>query len=202
MNRKVEDLVPEFVREAFAESALTESELRKVTEVATLLGRVGMSEPRPSGISRLMGAALDGSMRYAPFFDKLAALFDLGVDEVARIMTRSLSDAAWVPGPSPGVRLFHLEGGPAVAAADVGLVRMDAGLVWPHHRHHGVERALILEGGYRESTGRVFVAGDLHEMQATTEHDFKVLDERPLLLAVVLTGKIEFRGSKGAPLDW
>jgi anti-sigma factor ChrR (cupin superfamily) len=68
---------------------------------------------------------------------------------------------------------------------------MPASFEWPRHRHTGQERVLILEGAYRDSSGRLYRAGDIHEMGADTEHGFTVLPDSPLLLALVLHGQIE-----------
>jgi hypothetical protein len=174
MSRK--ELPTEAVRVALAE-ALAES--------------VGSEAPPPALRSRLLAAATTGPMRHAPFFDELARLFDLGVDAVVRILERAGSDAEWEPGPHPAVRLFHLEPGPSLATADAGFVRMPASFEWPAHRHTAVERVLILEGGYRDSEGRIYRPGDIHEMGPETEHSFTTLPESPLLLALVLHGKIE-----------
>jgi hypothetical protein len=147
--------------------------------------------PPPALKNRLLAAATAGPMRHAPFFDELARLFDLGVDAVVRILESAGSESRWEPGPHPAIRLFHLEPGPSLATADAGFVRMPASFEWPAHRHTGMERALILEGGYRESGGRVYRAGDIHEMGPNSEHGFVVLPDAPLLLALVLHGRIE-----------
>jgi hypothetical protein len=170
------DVPPEAVRQALAD-ALAESLPREAPSAALR--------------SRLLAAATTGPMRHAPFFDELARLFDLGVDAVVRILERAGSDSEWEPGPHPAVRLFHLQPGPSLAAADAGFVRMPASFEWPAHRHTAVERVLILEGGYRESGGRMYRPGDIHEMGPGTEHSFTTLPDSPLLLALVLHGKIE-----------
>ncbi len=171
------DLPPDLVRVALAE---------------TLGDSLGAETPAPSLRSRLLAAATTGPMRHAPFFDELARLFDLGVDAVVRILERAGSESEWEPGPHPLIRLFHLEPGPSLATADAGFVRMPASFEWPRHRHTGgKERVLILEGAYRDSSGRVYRAGDIHEMGPDTEHSFTVLPDSPLLLALVLHGQID-----------
>jgi hypothetical protein len=170
------DLSPDLVREALAE---------------TLAESLGAEAAPPALRSRLLSAATTGPMRHAPFFDELARLFDLGVDAVVRILENAGNESSWEPGPHPALRLVHLEPGPSLAAADAGFVRMPASFDWPSHRHTGVERVLILEGGYRESGGRVYRAGDTHEMGPNTEHSFTVLPDSPLLLALVLHGEIQ-----------
>jgi quercetin dioxygenase-like cupin family protein len=157
----------------------------------TLAESLGPEAPPPALKGRLLAAATTGPMRHAPFFDELARLFDLGVDAVVRILESAGSESRWEPGPHPAIRLFHLEPGPALAGADAGFVRMPASFEWPSHRHTGTERVLILEGAYRETGGRIYRAGDIHEMGPNTEHGFTVLPDSPLLLALVLYGEIQ-----------
>jgi putative transcriptional regulator len=170
------DIDPDVVREALA-SQFAES--------------LGSEAPPPLLRQRLLAAATTGPMRHAPFFDELGRLFDLGVDAVVRVLERAGIASEWQPGPHPSIRLFHLEPGPSLAAADAGFVRMPASFAWPAHRHTAAERVLILEGGYRDSSGRVYLPGDVHEMAANTEHSFTVLPEKELLFALVLHGQIE-----------
>jgi len=101
-----------------------------------------------------------------------------------------LSDApeSWGPGPLPGVELMHFAGGPRVATADTGFVRVPPHFEFPSHRHLGEERVLIISGGYREDTGRLFGPGDLHVMQPDTTHAYTVLPEGCLLALVLYTG--------------
>ena len=94
----------------------------------------------------------------------------------------------------PGLMLMHFDGGPRCAAADVGLVRLDPGFVLPPHRHRALETAMILEGGYREDTGRAYLPGDVHRMAAGTVHSYRAFDDRPCLLALLLFESVEFLG--------
>jgi len=190
MNRQ--HALPEFVREALAAEGLSPGDERAAeTTLVALTESLGAETPPPALKSRLLAAATRGPMRFAPFFDELGRLFDLGVDAVVRVLERAGSESEWETGPHPLIRVFHLEPGPSLATADAGFVRMPAGFVWPSHRHSAKERVLILEGGYTESGGRVYRAGDIHEMTAATEHAFTVLPDGPLMLALVLHGDIE-----------
>jgi quercetin dioxygenase-like cupin family protein len=149
---------------------------------------------------RLLGTIARPRLRYAPFYDALQVLFDLNDSELSNIFERAESRSEWLAAPIPGVWLLHLQGGPRAAGADSGLVRIRAGAVFPEHRHRGVERALVLEGGYRDMpSGRVFRAGDAHEMAAGSAHFYVASEERDLLLAVSVVGGVEVGG---APLDW
>jgi hypothetical protein len=185
---KRRDDLPEFIRDALADEPRHEH----LDAVLVALAESVETETPPSMLkNRLLAAATAGPMRFAPFFDELARLFDLGIDAVVRVLERAGSESEWEPGPHPAVRLMHLAAGPLLAGADAGLVRMPASFEWGMHRHQGLERVLILEGGYRDSGGRVYRPGDVHEMGAGTEHSFTVLPDGPLLLALVLNGELE-----------
>jgi putative transcriptional regulator len=191
MNRK--GALPEFIDDAVsAEGDRTPSEARQLEDVLVALAASGGIEAAPPTLkARLLAAVTAGPTRFAPFFDDLAHLFQLGVDAVVRMLERAGIESEWEAGPHPSIRVFHLEPGLSLATADAGLVRMPANFAWPVHRHSGPEKVLILEGGYRDSSGRVYRAGDVHEMAAGTEHSFVVLADSPLLFALVLHAPIE-----------
>ena len=194
MSQDERDAWPPFVREALGEvdgppgGAFSRGIDRAMVAIATV---VPPEAPARSSRSRLLTAATAGPMRHAPFFERLSNLFDLSRDAIVRVLHQAASESSWEAGPHPSVRVLHFQGGPAVAGADTGLVRMPPDFVWPSHRHEGVERALILEGQYVESGGRTYRAGDIHEMGPGSVHSFTVPPGTPLLLAVVLTGGIE-----------
>jgi putative transcriptional regulator len=191
MNR--EELLPEFIDDALeAEHAPGLGNAQNLEAVlSALAASAGLDTPPPALRARLLASATTGPTRFSPFFDQLANFFELGIDGVVRILQRAGLESEWEAGPHPSIRVFHLEPGPSLAAADAGLVRMSAGFEWPGHRHSAPEKVLVLEGGYRDSSGRVYRAGDVHEMAAGTEHGFAVLPESPLLFALVLHGPIE-----------
>jgi quercetin dioxygenase-like cupin family protein len=144
---------------------------------------------------RLLSTVARPRLRFAPLFGALNALFDWGDAELAGIFERAAAPGAWVQSPIPGTELMHLVGGPRVANADNGLVRIEAGRRFPTHRHLGTERVLVLEGGYRdEQSGRLYLAGDLHEMPEGSAHAYVALPERQLLLAVSVVGGVDVEG--------
>ena len=185
--------LPPFVREALGDDGTSDEALALEIDRAlvAMAGALPREVPGPSSHSRLLAAVDKGPMRHAPFFERLAQLFDLSRDSIVRLLHEAASETAWEAGPHPSVRVHHLQGGPAVAGADTGLVRMPADFVWPSHRHGGVERVLILEGQYVESGGRLYRPGDLHEMRPGSVHSFTVTPGTPLLLAVSLSGGLE-----------
>lgn len=189
MKRPLEPPLPEFVREVLARD---ERDLASDRLLAESLSVLGPARPAPisTGRARLLDAVRLPPLRYAPFFDRLSALFDLTVEEVTAVLSRSTDEEAWERA-MPGVKLLHFQGGPKTAGSDCGLVEVEAGLAFPQHRHLGVERALILEGGYRDDSGRLFQAGDLAVMDSGTSHAYVVLPDGPLLFALLLEHGLE-----------
>jgi quercetin dioxygenase-like cupin family protein len=161
--------------------------------LADLVAPVG---PPPQLLrERLLASVARPRLRYAPLFAKLKDLFDLGDTALADLFERAESEDQWTVSQVPATRLLHLEGGPRVAGADNGLVRIEAGARFPQHRHLGLERVLVLEGAYRDETdGQVYRAGDLHEMQAGSAHAYVALPDRSLLLAVSVVNGVDVDG--------
>lgn len=144
---------------------------------------------------RLLATVVRPRLRFAPLFGALCELFDLGDTDLAGLFERAASPNAWQSSAVPGTELLHLQGGPRVALADNGLVRVAAGARFPTHRHLGLERVLVLDGGYRdEPSGRLYLPGDWQEMPAETTHAYTALPERPLLFAVSLVAGVDVEG--------
>lgn len=139
--------------------------------------------------ARLMGSVAED--RYAPFLHRLAALTGLSAAE-ARAILRRISDP-WEQSPWAGCELIHLQGGPATAGADTGLVRLQPGCRFPLHRHPA-EHVLILQGALQEAAdgaggGAIRKAGDQFSLSGA--HTFTALPGEPLIYAVVVYG-VEF----------
>jgi anti-sigma factor ChrR (cupin superfamily) len=132
-------------------------------------------------------------LRYAPFYRRLGEVWDLPVEAVVSVLERARSPEAWRKTALPGLRLLDVEGGERVHGADVHLVRFSPGMRFPKHRHPGDEALFVLEGSYRDSSGRVVGPGDLHAMPAGSEHGFVVARSEPCVAASVQRGR-EFTG--------
>jgi anti-sigma factor ChrR (cupin superfamily) len=146
-------------------------------------------QPQQSdGLARLLQAVAEPPLRYAPFFDRLARLWDLDEPAVVRVLERSRDARAWRRGPLPGVRWISVRGGPKTAGLSVYLARFAPGLRFPRHRHPGPETVLVLEGGYSDSSGRVVSAGDIQEMAAGSEHALSVDGDATCIVAVRQSG--------------
>ena len=187
--KRLPELLPEFAREALDPASSDEQAdgANALIQLAELLPPV---EPSATARSRLLAAVSAPPLRHAPFFDRLSSFLDLPLERVEEILAKVFDRAHWEPAPLPGVQLMHFSGGPAVAQADVGLVRIEPDYRFPRHRHKGEERLFVLEGGYLDESGKKYEPGDIHVMQAGTTHDYTVL-RGGLLAALVLYEGIE-----------
>jgi quercetin dioxygenase-like cupin family protein len=166
-------------------------------EVASLLAlAVEPIEPPPALRARLL-AELGGRERFAPFVDRVAALFDLAAERVRVILERFDRDDGWTV-MFPGAAFSDLEGGPALGEATAGLVRIGAGLSFPPHVHIGEERVLVLQGAFEDDSGQRVRAGQLTVMPHGSKHSFRVVSEQELLYVVVVN-QIEFEDGTRAP---
>lgn len=187
MTRDTEDL-PSFVREAFEADRPSFAELADA--LASLVAQASQFAPDPRGISSEVECL---PLRYAPFYAGLATLWDLPEPEVMRTLARAADPARWKRAALPGVRSFDVIAGPRLAGARVSLTRFRRGLHFPRHFHDGPEALFVLEGRYRDESGRWVGPGELHEMAAGTEHSVRVDPGEPCTAAVVEFG-IHFTG--------
>ncbi|MFO7565420.1 MAG: cupin domain-containing protein [Enhygromyxa sp.] len=182
------------------EGLLDEDLLAVDPEAASLLALAlepsELIDPPPALRARLL-AELDGRERFAPFVDRIAALFDLAAERVRDVLQRFDTHEGWTP-MYPGAAYFDLEGGPALGEATAGLVRIGAGLGFPSHQHIGEERVLVLQGAFEDDAGRRVQAGQLTVMPDGSKHGFRVVSTQELLYVVVV-GQIEFEDGTRAP---
>ncbi len=186
--------LPEIVAEVL--DSPTPEEQRVLAELfAVLASAAGRAEPRPRVRERLLEAVSRSPERWAPFGGRLSKLFDLSLEKVTEVLASLDDPSAWESGPIPGVSLLHFEGGPGVASADNGFVKLAPGTHFPEHRHVGTERILLVQGAYVATDGRTYRAGDEHPMEAGTTHSYVVTDDGPCIFAVTLSAGIEVGGA-------
>jgi len=149
--------------------------------------------PVALGANRLLAAVETLPLRYAPFFDALATLWDMSEPEVVRTLREAGNPSTWRRAALPGVRLVTVTPGPRLRGAEVRLVRFRPGLRFPRHRHDGPESLLVLEGRYQDETGRTVGPGERHEMPAGSEHALRVEWGEPCVVATVQFG-MQFTG--------
>lgn len=135
--------------------------------------------------------ALAETHRFDDLEPEVASLLDLDADAAGRLLLDLDTEAVWEPGPHEHCQLFHVTGGPRVADAVTGFVRIAPASGFPEHEHLGPESVLVLQGAFRDADGRVVVAGELARMPAGSTHAFEVVGELPLLyLAVIQRGVV------------
>ncbi|MBK8260744.1 MAG: cupin domain-containing protein [Nannocystis sp.] len=156
------------------------------------LEALALALPRPAPRSelwdRLIASVSAAEGRFAPFVDRLAAMIDVDAARAAALLGSIAAPEGWSPALGPGIALMHLEGGAAVAGADVGFVRVEAGGAFPRHRHLGGEQVLILQGSLVEEDGSIAGAGAVISMSPQTTHAFVAGPEQALIYAVVVYG--------------
>jgi putative transcriptional regulator len=164
---------------------------------ADLLDEQGLgAEPvaAPPALRSAVLGTVAAATKLSGFTERLSAFFDLARGPAGELI-REASGAAdgWESPPVlPGVRLFHLTGGPRVAAADCGLVRIEPGARFPRHRHAGDEWSFVLAGeAEEEETGARWIPGDLVHRTSGTAHAYRVVSPEPLVFAVVLYGGLQ-----------
>ncbi len=144
----------------------------------------GPDEAPPEGL-RASILEVAGRDRFAPLVERLGALFDVAVETARDYLGRLTDPEGWVD-LLPGITYLDLEGGPAAAGGRVGLVKMDEGARFPVHRHVGVERVFVLQGGVKDASGDEAWAGDIVEMPDGSEHWFEAMGPDGLIYAVVV----------------
>lgn len=147
-------------------------------------------EPSTTIRARVLAAAAANG-RLAAFAEAVVRLFEVPREKALALLDAVDAADAWEPGPVPGLSLMHLKGGPALAAADTGLVRFPAGMPWPLHKHLGEELMLILEGGLVDDHGQAFGPGDVLQMPPGSLHAFDIRPDRDCVAAVVVHEGIE-----------
>jgi putative transcriptional regulator len=137
------------------------------------VGRIAEVAPL-GGLEKVLSRARSGRLAY--FTQAVATLFDLSTEAAAALLERAARDEGWEEGPGPGVQLLTVNPGPKVPEALTALVKVAPGATFPMHPHFGPERVLVLEGGYRDSTGVEVWRGESQDMAPDSEHDFVAFD--------------------------
>jgi len=192
-------LLPEYVLGALSdeERAEVEAELERSPELRAEVSAieegfsslaVALSPVKPSpNVKRRLLEAIAGKERYMPFAAALSGYFDLAIEKVQALIA-AIDDpqTAWEQGPLAGIQLMHFAGGPRTATADVGFVKLPAGLHFPWHRHRGSEVNFVMEGTLRDYDGTVYGPGEALVKETGTEHEFFVGTDRDAMIAVVV----------------
>ncbi len=162
-----------------------------LAEIEAILSDLALAEspmPHRGDLRNRLLAALEPGTRFEGFIDRLTRLFDLPAGRIRELLASldKIPKSRWVASGMEGILFRHLDGGPRVAAADCGFVRVEPGCKYPAHRHLGEEWKLILAGEAQEDSGKIWVPGDLVYKAAGSTHAFRLIGDEALIFAVVL----------------
>ena len=153
--------------------------------------------PAPDVEARLLASI--GGGRFEAFSSRMATLFDVTVDRARELLGLIERPDSWVP-QMPGISLVHFEGGPAVATADCGFVRLEAGAMFPPHTHLGEEIVTVLSGQLHDVTNdRVINPGDDYVQPVGTNHYLVCVGPEACLYASRASDGIEVFGRRARP---
>ncbi|MCY1019325.1 cupin domain-containing protein [Pyxidicoccus sp. MSG2] len=209
--KHVDDILPEWAlgtldagaREA-AERHLADCARCRAEAARLLPVREGLTalvvpvEPPPEVLARVM-AQMEGPGRLARFADRVAAFFDLTREKALAVLESVSDPSAWMPGPVDGSELLPVEVGPAREGMLAGILRLNAGVRYPRHTHHGREWNLVLEGGFREDDGHEVWPGEEQEKSESSVHGFTALDGPACICASLLEGVTSFEEEAASP---
>ncbi len=156
-------------RAAAADPAIAAELASYFDTAASLVGEPNPVEP-PDEIRNQLIASSGGS-KFASYAKRMSAIYDVSIDRAHEFLGLMERKRSWDL-TMPGIGLVHFDGGPRVAGADCGFVRIAPGRTFPYHRHRGDELTLVLAGSVRDlGSGRVMVAGDEVELPKDHEHE-------------------------------
>lgn len=154
--------------------------------------------PPPAVKDRLLASV--GGGRFEAFAGRMAKLFDVTLDRARELLALIERPASWVA-QIPGISLVHFEGGPSMADADCGFIRMTPGALFPPHTHLGEELVTILAGQLRDMTNHHVLrpGDDSLQAQGTSHYLMCVGDEDCIYASRALSG-IAIGGGRARPL--
>jgi quercetin dioxygenase-like cupin family protein len=143
------------------------------------------------GGRRLLMAVAELPLRYAPFFGRLAHMWQASEAQVQSELTRAKDPQSWRTSLLPGLKTFDLELQAERAVGHARLLHFAPGAHFPKHRHHGTEHVLVLEGCYADQDGAIRRAGDEQSMSPHSEHELRIVGDEPCVAAIV-DGGVKF----------
>ncbi len=202
MERHVDDQLPEYLLGTLGEEdhhqvarhlsrctacARLHAQLHPATRL--LAASVPPRAPSPHARERLL-SFIRGEGRFADFVPDVARLFDLAPATAGQLLARLEEPGEWHEGPVPGVTLMPVTGGPRVEGALTAFVRLSPGRRFPTHTHGGEELTFVLQGGFREDSGREVWPGECLEKQEGTTHGFVAVNGPDCITAAVVRGEL------------
>lgn len=153
-----------------------------------------------AGLRERLLAAARPEDRLARYADPICALLGIERSEALALLARIDDPSAWFD-LMPGIQLLPAPAGTRARGALRGFVRVRAGTEFPEHSHLGDEAVMIMQGFYTDTvTGEVFGPGDTQCHAADTQHSFRVFEDGPDLLGLVVAhGGLRAQGQDFLP---
>ncbi len=194
MTRREDPFLDEFLRELMQAGI----DVEQLSEFATTLPQ---RAPEAGTRHRLM-SSLEHGGRLHRFAGQIAELLDVDTTRARQWLDAIDDPSSWQGGPGPGVTLFHIDGGPAVASAINGFVCVERGQCFPHHSHLGDEAVMIVQGRFKDShSGNVYGPGDVVREVKGSAHRLDVLPGPKLIYLAIVFGGVNIGGTILRPGD-
>lgn len=187
------------VERAIAGDAALAAELGTYQDAAGSLGE-GLAPVTPSPDIKARLLASVGGGRFEAFATRMAGLFEVTVERARELLGLIERPASWVT-QLPGIALIHFEGGPALANADCGFLRVAAGTIFPPHTHLGDEMVTVLAGQMKDLvSGHIVNPGEDYGQKTGTTHYFQAVGDEELIYASRALEGIEVGGQRARPV--
>jgi hypothetical protein len=195
MTRHGKDEMDAFERDVEDAASVDTSELA-LTYVITDLPAV---QPPTALRERMLGAAKPEE-RLARYAEPICTLLGIERSEALALLARIDDPSAWFD-LLPGISLLPAPPGTHAHGALRGFVRVRAGVEFPEHSHLGDEAVMIMQGYYTDNvTGDIFGPGDVPRHAVGTQHSFRVFEDGPDLLGLVVAfGGLRAQGQEFLP---
>lgn len=185
----------DFVREMIGDAEVSADELAAITQSLPPV-------PPSNELFSRIEATAQSEGRFHRFTDHVADLADVDGERARDLLDGLDAPDSWEAGPIPGMRLYHIDGGPRVANAIAGFVRLEGATEFPEHRHLGDERVLVIQGRFVDTaSGQEAGPGDVVELPGGSTHGFRVLDGPDLVYLAIVQEGLEMLGQKFGPSD-
>jgi len=176
----------------FEEDLEQDTELsQELLEVQAILENVAASEqpmPPSKSLRQSLIASLNPETPFQGYVDRFMKLFDLDRKDVESLFDKIVDTTSGLlqPAPLPKTSLHYFDGGPNVANATCGIIKLKAGSVFPAHQHLGKETVLVLQGTAKDQDGMEYYPGDTIVSEENTSHSLKIGKKDDLIFAVIL----------------
>jgi anti-sigma factor ChrR (cupin superfamily) len=161
---------------------------------AAMIGEPNPVDPPDEIRSQIIASS--GGGKYATHAARMATLFDVPLERAHELLGLMERKHQWKP-QMHGITVVDFEGGPAVATADCGFIKIKAGCTFPHHKHRGDEMTVVLMGTIRDlMTGLLHGPGEEVSHEKDTEHEIACEGDEDAVLAFRTFDGIDIDGKR------